>query len=338
MNVEFVPVGALRPNPSNARTHSARQVRKIAKSIKAFGFNNPILTDDNYLVIAGHGRLEAAKQLKMAAVPVLRLSHMNKEQVRAYILADNKLALEAGWDREMLTIELQGLIDLEFEVELSGFETAEIDLILGDATDSGEETYIRWIRPSDGDRDLVQFQTAPAVAWEQTIEPITQIQGSSLRGIILHKLMEEFLTGELNVSLEAAEQRSLGLIRELVPADASTPQLDVQELAATALRTITLKELSDDRDNVFAEVPVYGSIGAIERLIAGRADAVRYRNGDAEIVFDWKSDVDPRADDRAAYAHQLAQYVHVLRAKRGAIVYMTTGEIQWVEFAQVAAT
>jgi CRISPR-associated exonuclease Cas4 len=197
---------------------------------------------------------------------------------------------------------------------------------------------IRWVRPSDGDPDLVEFQTAPAVAWEQPIEPTTPVQGSSLRGILLHKLMEEFLTGELEVSPEAAERRSLGLIRELVPAGTPTPQLDVKELAATALRTIALKELSDDRDNVLAEVPVYGSIGAADRLIAGRADAVRYRNGDAEIVFDWKSDVDPRADNRAAYAHQLAQYVQVLRAKRGAIVYMRTGEIQWVESAKVAPT
>jgi len=73
-------------------------------------------------------------------------------------------------------------------------------------------------------------------------------------------------------------------------------------------------------------------------LIAGRADAVRYRNGDAEIVFDWKSDVDPKPDERATYARQLAQYVHVLRAKRGAIVYMTTGEIQWVDSTQVSIT
>jgi CRISPR-associated exonuclease Cas4 len=150
--------------------------------------------------------------------------------------------------------------------------------------------------------------------------------------------MEEFLTGELEGSPEAAERRSLGLIRELVPAGMPAPQLDVQELAATALRTIALKELSDDRDKVIAEVPVYGSISATDRLIAGRADAVRYRNGGAEIVFDWKSDVNAKADDRAAYAHQLAQYVHVLRAKRGAIVYMTTSEIQWVESAKAAPT
>jgi len=198
---------------------------------------------------------------------------------------------------------------------------------------------IRWIRPSDGDPDLVQFHAAPAVAWEQPIEPTSPVRGSSLRGIILHKLMEDFLTGELEESAEAAERRSSRLVRELVPADAPMPQLDVQELSATALRTIALKELSDDRDNVIAEVPVYGTIGVdIDRLIAGRADAVRYRNGDAEIVFDWKSDVDSKPDDHATYAHQLAQYVHVLRAKRGAIVYMTTGEIQWVEPAQVSTT
>jgi len=136
MNVEFLPVTALRPYAGNARTHSARQIRKIAKSIKAFGFNNPILTDDEYTVIAGHGRLEAAKQLKMATVPVVKLSHLSKEQVRAYVLADNKLALEAGWDKEVLSIELQGLVALDFEVELTGFETAEIDIVLGEAEEA----------------------------------------------------------------------------------------------------------------------------------------------------------------------------------------------------------
>lgn len=151
--------------------------------------------------------------------------------------------------------------------------------------------------------------------------------------------MEEFLSGELEESAQAVERRSSVIVRELLPADGPPPQLDIHELATTALRTIALKELSDDRENVIAEVPVYGRIGLdANRLIAGRADAVRYRNGDSEIVFDWKSDVHPKADDRAAYAHQLAQYVHVLRAKRGAIVYMTTGEIQWVEPTRLSTT
>jgi DNA modification methylase len=139
MNIEYVPVASLRPYAGNARTHSAKQVRKIAKSIKAFGFNNPILASDDYTVIAGHGRLEAAKLLTLPTVPVLRLSHMSADQIRAYVLADNKLALEAGWDREMLAIELQGLVELNFEVELSGFETAEIDIVLGDAVEAAGE-------------------------------------------------------------------------------------------------------------------------------------------------------------------------------------------------------
>src|SRR5688572_14094277 len=125
MQIDYIPVDTLQPYAGNARTHSTKQVRKIAKSIKAFGFTNPILADDKFTVIAGHGRLAAAKLLKMPTVPVVRLSHLSEAQVRAYVLADNKLALDAGWDREMLSIELQGLIDLDFEIELTGFDTAE---------------------------------------------------------------------------------------------------------------------------------------------------------------------------------------------------------------------
>ena len=137
MNVEFVPVGTLRPYGRNARTHSSKQIRKIASSIKRFGFNNPVLTDERFNIIAGHGRVAAAKQLGMAAVPVVRHAHLSEAEIRAYILADNKLALEAGWDREMLGIELQGLVDLDFEIELTGFETGEVDVILDEAAEAG---------------------------------------------------------------------------------------------------------------------------------------------------------------------------------------------------------
>src|ERR1043166_686750 len=170
MNIEFVPVAALRPYAGNARTHSARQIRKIAKSIREFGFNNPILASDDFTVIAGHGRLEAAKQLKMATVPVLRLSHMSKEQVRAYVLADNKLALEAGWDRDMLAIELQGLVDLNFDVELSGFETAEIDIVLGDADEAtGGAQTAEDAMPPQSDRPTV---TRPGAVWVLVKHPV----------------------------------------------------------------------------------------------------------------------------------------------------------------------
>ena len=114
----------------NARTHSRRQIKKIAASIERFGFVNPVLIDENNLIIAGHGRVAAAKQLGWAEVPTLRIEHLDEAEKRAYILADNRLAEEASWDQEMLAIELQGLIELDFSIEVAGFDTAEADLIL----------------------------------------------------------------------------------------------------------------------------------------------------------------------------------------------------------------
>ncbi len=120
----------LRPYKRNARTHSKKQVRQIADSITRFGFNNPVLISDDDEIIAGHGRVEAAKLLNLDTVPTLRLSHLSAEERRAYVLADNKLALNAGWDQEALAIELQSLIDLDFDVTLTGFSLAEVDLTL----------------------------------------------------------------------------------------------------------------------------------------------------------------------------------------------------------------
>jgi hypothetical protein len=135
MAIEPMPVASLRPHPGNARTHSKKQVRQIAGSIRQFGFTNPVLIGEDGSIIAGHGRVEAAKLLGLESVPTVRLAHLSPAQRRAYVLADNKLALNAGWDRELLAIELQGLIDLDFDVELTGFSSAEIDLVLDDARD-----------------------------------------------------------------------------------------------------------------------------------------------------------------------------------------------------------
>jgi DNA modification methylase len=120
----------LRPYANNARSHSKKQIKQIAESIKRFGFTNPVLVTDEGEIVAGHGRVEAAKLLGLQAVPTIALSHLTDAERRAYVLADNKLALNAGWDREILAIELQGLIDLEFDVELTGFSIAETDFIL----------------------------------------------------------------------------------------------------------------------------------------------------------------------------------------------------------------
>ena len=140
MKTEDVGLNLLKPYPKNSRVHSRKQIRQIAKSIEKFGFVNPVLTDDNYQIIAGHGRYEAAKQLGMETVPAIRLSHLSPAEVRAYVIADNRLAEKAGWDREMLRTELQGLIALDFDIEIIGFEAPEIDFMLEEARDASDES------------------------------------------------------------------------------------------------------------------------------------------------------------------------------------------------------
>ncbi len=134
LTISHLPVTGLKPYPGNARTHSAKQIAEIATSIKAFGFNNPVLVDKAGTIIAGHGRVAAARKLGLETVPCVRLEHLSEAQKRAYILADNKLAEKAGWDREILAIELQHLadLDLDFDITATGFEMAEIDLLLSD--------------------------------------------------------------------------------------------------------------------------------------------------------------------------------------------------------------
>jgi DNA methylase/ParB-like nuclease domain len=135
--VEMRPVGVLKRNPRNARTHSPRQVKAIASSIRAFGFTNPVLVDDEGVILAGHGRFEAAKLLGLVEVPTLRIGDLNGAQKRAYVLADNRLAERAGWDRELLAVELGELSvmlpDLGLSVDLTGFKVGEIDRVLPDA-------------------------------------------------------------------------------------------------------------------------------------------------------------------------------------------------------------
>jgi hypothetical protein len=137
--IEQADTGSLRPYPGNPRTHSRKQVRQIAESIRRFGFTNPVLIGGDGEIIAGHGRVEAARLLGLESVPTVRLAHLDAAQRRAYVLADNKLALNAGWDRDLLAIELQGLINLEFDIELTGFSAAEIDIVLDEALEGSTD-------------------------------------------------------------------------------------------------------------------------------------------------------------------------------------------------------
>jgi len=136
-HIELWPLDKLIPYARNPRTHSDAQVAQIAASIAEFGFNNPILVDTKNGIIAGHGRLLAARKLGLAEVPVVILDHLSEAQKRAYILADNQLALNAGWDETLLAAELVALQNEDFNLDLIGFEDQELARLLA-AQDSAE--------------------------------------------------------------------------------------------------------------------------------------------------------------------------------------------------------
>ena len=139
--IAYQPVSALRPDPRNARTHSKRQIEQIQTSITSFGFTNPILADPEGHVIAGHGRLQAAREMGLNEVPTIILSGLSEIQKRALRIADNKIALNAGWDLEILQQELGELasIDVDIDPTLTGFTTGEIDVILTSVGDPDDE-------------------------------------------------------------------------------------------------------------------------------------------------------------------------------------------------------
>ena len=155
--IELWPVDRLVPYERNARTHSASQVAQIAASIVEFGFNAPILVDSNAGIIAGHGRLMAARKLGLAEVPVIVLDHLSETQKRAYIIADNKLTELGGWDAEALSLELKDLQNAEFDLDLLGFSDREIEALGGGAT----------LEPAAGDDSEDEVPEAPA-------EPVTR--------------------------------------------------------------------------------------------------------------------------------------------------------------------
>ena len=133
--IEMRSTKDLIPYVRNTRTHSEEQVGQIAASIKEFGFTNPVLVDQDNMIIAGHGRVMAANKLDLKEVPTIRLDYLTEAQKRAYVIADNRLALNADWDYEMLKVELKELDDLEFDVNLLGFEDKEIDDLLAEPTE-----------------------------------------------------------------------------------------------------------------------------------------------------------------------------------------------------------
>jgi DNA modification methylase len=156
LNIEKIDISVLIPYARNARTHSDEQIAQIAGSIKEFGFNNPVLIDKGNGVIAGHGRLAAARKLGLKEVPCIRLEHLTETQRKAYILADNRIALNSGWEAELLSLELSELLDGGVNLESLGFDADEIDALLNK------------IEPTEG---LTDEDATPEVPEEPVTKP-----------------------------------------------------------------------------------------------------------------------------------------------------------------------
>ncbi len=152
LNIIEMPIGSLQPNPRNARTHSKKQIQKLMRCIQEFGFLKPIVADEKKMILAGHGAWMAAKGLRMKTVPVVQHSHMDETQKREYVLFDNKVALDSGWDNELLALEL-GELAVVGAVELTGFDAGEVDALL---TVHGEDD-------AAGPEDQIPEQNAHAV-------------------------------------------------------------------------------------------------------------------------------------------------------------------------------
>jgi len=186
------PIADLIPYANNARTHSDEQVAQIAASIKEFGFTNPILLDGTNGIIAGHGRLMAARKLSLDTVPCIELSHLSEAQKKAYILADNRLAMNSGWDTQLLTLELKSLDDEGFDLEMLGFDAKELS-------------------------DLLQPEQVEGLTDEDAVPELPETPVTKLGDIWLlgnHRLM----CGD-STSIDAVEKLINGMLVDLVVTD-----------------------------------------------------------------------------------------------------------------------
>ena len=237
--IEWQLVEKLIPYAKNARTHSDEQVAQIAGSIKEFGFNNPILVDKDNSVIAGHGRLMAARKLGMDKVPVVELKHLTESQRKAYILADNRIALNSGWDTSMLSVELQDLKD-DIDLSLLGFDPDELDALLN---------------PIEETEGLTDEDAVPEVP----VEPKTKLGDIYILGN--HRLM----CGD-STSIDDAEKLMDGLLADLVFTDPPY-NVDYSGRGANNLGTIKNDNMSADDFEQFCR-DIFTTYSAIMKPLA----------------------------------------------------------------------
>lgn len=177
---QVMPVGNLKKYSKNSRTHSDKQISQIADSIREFGFTNPILVDENNEIIAGHGRLDAALSLDMESVPVVVVKGLDADQKKALVIADNQLALNAGWDLELLTSEIEQLMDHNYDIDLLGFDEDFIKTIFGDDSELEDDNYTRKIETPLYEPTGDMPTTDELVDRSKTIELIEKIKEHQL--------------------------------------------------------------------------------------------------------------------------------------------------------------
>lgn len=164
IEIKYRPLAALRERKGNPRTHTDEQVDEIARSITEFGFTNPLLIDEDDEIIAGHGRKRAAMKLGLSEVPTIELRGLSEDQRRAYVIADNKLALNAGWDSELLALDINLLAEANYDLTLTGFDESELVPLTGDV---GETDF-----PDLSDADRAAFQQMTFVLHDEQVEMV----------------------------------------------------------------------------------------------------------------------------------------------------------------------
>jgi ATP-dependent exoDNAse (exonuclease V) beta subunit len=263
------------------------------------------------------------------------------------VIPDIRAADQYSWAR-MVDLRQRDLPSLNPGTELAlstamipattNLQTTEIFEAEADAI-AQSTIEVRWIRPSDRDADRIQVAEVAAIDVGDPIETDLPAGGGRLRGLVLHKLMEELLTGEVEETLSVVASRATTLVRELAFGEAQTELPDSEEIAATALGTLRLPDIDRLRHTLVPELPVYGLVEAGENCtaLAGRADAVAFEGGKPSIVIDWKSDIALTAKDVEFHASQLRDYMTALGAAHGAVVYMTVGTVHWLDVMSAPA-
>lgn len=267
-SIKKVKVTDLIPYANNSRLHSDEQVLQIASSIKEFGFLNPIIVDGDNGIIAGHGRVMAAKKLGIEELPCIDASHLTPAQKKAYVIADNKIALNSEWDNEILRIELNILDELDFDLELTGFSTDELDALSFDddsGADFGESQDGKASRQLDDEKYTTKIET-PIYEMKGKKPDISEIYNTTKTSELYSKIKKANLPDDVSGFLMAAASRHTVFNYELIAEFYAHQDKDVQELMEDSALVIidynkaiesgyvkltkALMQLSGESDNV----------------------------------------------------------------------------------------